>query len=455
MILKKSPIFFGIIAGDKIKALYYTRAHMRIITIGDNNYTKIFSFLKAQSNEVEDITHTVRAIINDVKNHGDVALVTYTNEFDKNELTVDQLRVTEQEIDEAYNATAPELIEALKLAADRIEAYQQKLKPQDITFTDTTEMVLSARYVPLDVVGICVTGESANNISSVLMNAIPARVAGVGKIIMICPTMSGSFNSGVLAAAKISGINEIYRIGGAQGVAAMTYGTGTIPKVDKIIGTGNAHIIEAKRQVFGEVGIDMLTGSSEILVLADENNRPEAIAADLLSQAEQDITARPILVTTSQNFGQRVITAVYDLMLSLERGSIARHAIENRGMVIIAQNMSEAVHISNLIAPEHLQLAVENPEELLDLITNAGMIFMGRYTPEAIGNYLAGPSSILPTASTSRFASGLGVADFLKMQSVIKCEKNTLSTLSTPVTHMAKAEGLTAHALSVLVRLKK
>ncbi len=428
---------------------------MRIITIADNNYSKIFTLLKSQNEGGNDVSATVRAIINDVKSHGDVALITYTNEFDKNELTTDQLRVTEQEIDEAYNATEPDLIAALQLAADRIKSYQEKIKPEDLMYTDESGITLGARYTPIDAVGIYVPGGKANYPSSVLMNAIPARVAGVSKIVMVCPASGGNINPTVLAAARISGINEIYRIGGAQSIAALAYGTGIVPKVDKIVGPGNAYVAEAKRQVFGEVGIDMIAGPSEILIIADENNKPEWIAADLLSQAEHDEMARSILVTTSQSFAQKVVTATYEMLQHLERKSIARQSIENRGMVIIAQNMSEAIHISNLIAPEHLELAVENPEELLGHITNAGAIFLGRYSPEAIGDYIAGPSHVLPTSSSARYSSGLSVIDFLKRQSVIGCTRESFTTLSESTITIAKAEGLTAHAFSVLARLQK
>lgn len=429
---------------------------MRIITVGDNNYSKIFSILKSQSEEIsEDISTTVRAIIKDIKSHGDVALITYTNEFDRNELTVDQLRVTQQEIDEAYNSTPVELRDALQLAADRIQAYQERIKPADVNYTDEAGVELGARYVSLDSVGIYVPGGKANYPSSVLMNAIPAMVAGVSKIVMVCPSGPDGINPVVLAAAKISGIKEIYRIGGAQAVAALAYGTNTIPKVDKIVGPGNAYVAEAKRQVFGEVGIDMIAGPSEILVIADDSNNPEWLAADLLSQAEHDEIARSILITTSQNFAQKVNSAVYELMQGLERRKIAQASIENRGLVIVAQNMSEAVHISNTIAPEHLELAVENPEELLAAVTNAGAVFLGRYTPEAIGDYIAGPSHVLPTSSSARFSSGLSVVDFLKRQSVIKCSREAFNTLAKPTFTMAESEGLGAHALSVSLRQKK
>ena len=428
---------------------------MRIITIADNNYSKIFNLLKTQDAEAENVVPTVKAIITDIKSHGDVALITYTNEFDHNELTLDQIRVTQQEIDEAYNSCDPELVKALEFAAKRIEAYHEKIKPVGVDYTDEAGIRLGARYVPVEAVGIYVPGGKANYPSSVLMNAIPARVAGVQRIVMVSPAPDSKLNPVVLAAAKISGVNEIYRIGGAQAVAALAYGTNTIPKVDKIVGPGNAYVAEAKRQVYGQVGIDMIAGPSEILVIADEHNDPNWIAADLLSQAEHDELSRAILITTSQNFAQKVVTAVYDLLQHLERKNIARRSIEDRSMVIIAQNMSEAVHIANMIAPEHLELAVENPDELLEIVTNAGAIFLGRYAPEAIGDYVAGPSHVLPTSGSARFSSGLNVMDFLKKQSIIGCSKEAFRTLGEPTVTIAKAEGLTAHALSAHLRQSK
>lgn len=428
---------------------------MRTITVSDDNYSKIFGLLKHEEEDTTAISQTVKAIIEDIRNHGDVALIAYTNKFERNELSLGQLKVSPAQIDEAYANCPPALLKALELSASRIKSYYEKLKPVDISYTDETGVLLGARYVPIEAVGIYVPGGKANYPSSVLMNAIPAKVAGVSRLLMVVPAQNGIVNPAVLAAAKICGVDEIYLIGGAQAIAALTYGTKIVPKVDKIVGPGNVYVTEAKRQVFGTVGIDMMAGPSEILIIADDNNNPDWIAADLLSQAEHDEEARSILITTSQSFAQKVITSVYEILQTMERQDIARKSIEKKGLVIVAHNISEAVHIANIIAPEHLELAVENPDEVLTHIINAGAIFLGRYTPEAVGDYLAGPSHVLPTVTSARFSSGLSVCDFMKRQSIVGCDKKSFDELAAPTVALARAEGLTAHALSILARAGK
>ncbi len=427
---------------------------MRTITIADGNFGKALQLLEINEEDQGNIRQSVTDIIRNVRVNGNDALLEYTNRFDRHNFTIGQLKVTQEEINSAYENLDPKLAKALELASVRIHGYYERLKPQDLDYIDTAGVRLGARHVPIESVGIYVPGGKASYPSTVLMNAVPARVAGVSNIIMVCPAPDGFVNPVVLAAAKICGITEIYKTGGAQAVAALAYGTTTIPKVDKIVGPGNAYVAEAKRQVFGYVGIDMIAGPSEILVIADDGKDPDWVAIDLLSQAEHDETARSILVTTSQSYAQDVINAVYENLNRLERKEIAEKSITNNGLVIVVKNLNEAAEISNLIAPEHLELAVEDPDSLLDKITNAGAIFLGRYTPEAIGDYIAGPSHVLPTVASAKFSSGLSVTDFLKRQSVIGCTKESFDELSTHTEMLAKVEGLGAHALSVAVRNK-
>ncbi len=428
---------------------------MRTITITGKDYSKLYGLLAINETSAPEIVQSVKDIISSVRQYGDVALLDYTNKFDRNKLTIDQLKARDNEIEEAYLWFSPDLKKALELSAERIQSYYEKLKPQDLNYVDDLGVTLGARHVPVNAAGIYVPGGKASYPSSVLMNAMPAKVAGVQQIVMVCPAPNGEVNPVVLAAAKICGITEIYKIGGAQAVAALAYGTQTVPRVDKIVGPGNAYVAEAKRQVFGQVGIDMIAGPSEILVIADENNDPNWIAADLLSQAEHDESARSILVTTSQNFAQQVIAAIYETMQKLDRKNIAREAIENNSIAVVVDNLEVAAEISNFIAPEHLELAIENPENLVPQLTNAGAIFLGRYTPEAIGDYIAGPSHVLPTVTGARFSSGLSVTDFLKRQSIIGCSETSFAQLAEPTLLMARSEGLSAHALSVELRTKK
>lgn len=428
---------------------------MRTVTVTDGNYSKIGALLAENEEEESSLRQTVSEIINEVKKYGDEQLVNFTNRYDRNNYALEDLTISQAEIDAAFKSLSTNTIKALELASVRIHAYYEKLLPSDVNYKDKSGVDLGARWLPIDAAGLYVPGGKAAYPSSVLMNAVPARVAGVKRIAMVTPAPQGEINPAVLAAAKICGITEIYRIGGAQAVAALTYGTKTIRPVDKIVGPGNAYVAEAKRQVFGTVGIDMIAGPSEILVIADDKNDPYWLAADLLSQAEHDETARSILITTSQSTAQQIISCVYELLPELKRYDIARKSIEERGLAIVARDLDEAATISNLIAPEHLELAVENPSELLKKITNAGAVFLGRYTPEAIGDYIAGPSHVLPTGSSCRFSSGLSVTDFMKRQSVIGCDNKSFKEIAGAAAHLANVEGLGAHALSITIRQGK
>jgi histidinol dehydrogenase len=324
--------------------------------------------------------------------------------------------------------------------------------PSDLDYVDKIGVRLGVRWQAIDSVGLYVPGGTAAYPSSVIMNAIPAKVAGVERIVMVCPAMDGQIAPIVLAAAKICGVSEIYRVGGAQAVAALAYGTETIAPVDKIVGPGNAYVAEAKRQVFGKVGIDMIAGPSEILVIADADNNPAWIAADLLSQAEHDVNARSVLITDNMQFAHDVVGAVYETLPKLARREIAEKSIENNGYVIVVKNMQQAADVANIIATEHLELAVADPDAMLPLIKHAGAVFLGRFTPEAIGDYTAGPSHVLPTAGTARFSSGLSIFDFMKRQSLIGCNADSFAQLAEATELLAKKEGLTAHALSVSIR---
>ncbi|PIR34240.1 MAG: histidinol dehydrogenase [Alphaproteobacteria bacterium CG11_big_fil_rev_8_21_14_0_20_44_7] len=425
---------------------------MRIITIKDGNLASITKMLRSEPEDFSGIRQIVRGIINQVQDEGDSKLIALTNQLDRNSLDISQLAVTQDELDNAYNSIDEDLRKSLELASVRVHNYYERQLPEDLEYTDKIGVRLGARWLAVESAGLYVPGGTASYPSSVIMNAIPARVAGVERIVMVCPAMDGKIPQVVLAAAKICGITEIYKVGGAQAVAALAYGTETIAPVDKIVGPGNAYVAEAKRQVFGVVGIDMIAGPSEILVVADDKNNPEWIAADLLSQAEHDTSAQSILITNSAQFAQDVIGSIYELLPQLTRRAIAEKSIETHGMAIVVENFDEAVKIVNLAAPEHLELAVEEPDELLKNIKNAGAVFLGRYTPEAIGDYIAGPSHVLPTMRNSRFSSGLSIFDFMKRQSIISCDEASFAELSEATELLANTEGLTAHALSISVR---
>ncbi len=425
---------------------------VKFSTTDSNFSTQLDSLLSMREKSEENIYKIVADIVKQVKGKGDEALLGYTEKFDRFAATVENIRVDEKEIANALALCSPELIKSLKIAADRIRSYSEKQLPPDLDYIDDSGTRLGHRWLPIDSVGLYVPGGLASYPSSVLMNAIPAKVAGVKNIVAVVPAPEGKLNPAVIAAAHIAGVNKIYKIGGAQAVAALAYGTQTITAVDKIVGPGNAYVAEAKRQVFGKVGIDMIAGPSEILVIADNKNNPSWIAADLLSQAEHDETAQSILITDDKNFAEAVIAEVERTLEGLPRRKIAEKSWQDYGAVIIVKNWQEACDMSNKIAPEHLELAVEQPETMLDSIHHAGAIFLGRYTPEAIGDYIAGPSHVLPTSRTARFSSGLSVFDFLKRTSFIGCSRKSLSEISKYAETMADSEGLSAHKLSVSIR---
>jgi histidinol dehydrogenase len=401
----------------------------------------------------QDVSAAVAAIIQAVRSEGDAALTSLTRRFDRFDLTTANMRIGHAEIAAARQQCSPELLAALELAAQRIEAFHRRSLPTDFRYVDAVGVTLGARWTPLDAVGIYVPGGLAAYPSSVLMNAVPARVAGVKRVAMAVPTPDGNISPAVLVAAEIAGVNEIYRVGGAQAVAALAYGTASIAAVDKITGPGNAYVAEAKRQVFGVVGIDMIAGPSEILVIADTANDPAHIAADLLSQAEHDAASQAILLTPDAGFAAQVCAAVEAQLHDLPRRDTASASWRDWGVVIVTQDLAEAASIANQFAPEHIELCVANPEALLPAIRHAGSIFLGRHTPEAIGDYVAGTNHVLPTSRTARFASGLNVTDFMKRSTIIGCTPESLQAIGAAAVTLATTEGLTAHAQSVALRL--
>ena len=411
--------------------------------------------LAAKRETAADVDADVAAIVAEVKASGDAALIAYTRHYDDFELTAATLRVAPSEIAHAHEACAPETLDALGLAARRIEDFHRRLKPADLEILDPTGLSLGARWGPIASAGLYVPGGTAAYPSSVLMNAIPAKVAGVPRVAMTVPAPKGAINPLVLAAAEIAGVDEIYRVGGAQAVAALAFGTATIAAVDKIFGPGNAYVAAAKRQVFGQVGIDMIAGPSEILVVADSANDPAWIAADLLAQAEHDVSAQAILIADDPDFADAVERALEVHLKTLPRAATARASWEKFGAVIVVDRLADAVPLIDRLAPEHLAIATENPEALAARVKNAGAIFLGRFTPEAIGDYIAGPNHVLPTARSARFSSGLGVADFMKRTTLIACGADGLAALGPATIALARAEGLDAHALSVAVRLNR
>ena len=400
-----------------------------------------------------DVAEETARIVADIRENGDRALLRYTARLDGFEAeSVDALRVSAREIEAARADCPPALMNALEAAEERISAYHARQMPEPLSYVDPAGVRLGARWTPLDAAGIYVPGGTAAYPSSVLMNAVPARIAGVERIAMAVPTPGGDVAPLVLAAAAIAGVGEIWRIGGAQAVAALAWGTETIRPVDKIAGPGNAWVAEAKRQAFGKGGIDLIAGPSEILVVADAGNDPAWIAADLLSQAEHDTVAQAILIADDARFADAVVEAAEDHLATLPRAEIARASWEDRGAVIVVGSLDEAPALIDRIAPEHLELAVEDPDGLAERVRHAGAIFLGRHTPEAIGDYVAGPNHVLPTAGTARFASGLGVLDFMKRTSIVGCDEAAFSAIAPAAVSLARAEGLDAHALSLTIR---
>jgi len=428
---------------------------MRIFKFSDPSFAAEFRRIEQRAEAVPaEIEQTVKAIIADVRGRGDAALFDLTKKFDRLELTAETLEVTAAEIDAAMKQVSGESLRALHLAADRIADYHAKQKQETWLSTDEADILVGQMVRPLDRVGIYVPGGKAAYPSSVLMNAIPAKVAGVGEVIMVVPMPGGEVNPHVLAAARIAGVDRIFKIGGAQAVAALAYGTATVPRVDKITGPGNIYVATAKQLVFGLVDIDMIAGPSEILVINDGSGKATHIAADLLSQAEHDELASSVLVTSCEKMACAVQAEVEKQLRELSRETIARQSIDNFGAIIIAQDLNEAIDFSNRIAPEHLELAVDNPFEILPQIRHAGAIFMGHFTPEAAGDYLAGPNHTLPTGGTARFFSPLSLNDFVKKSSIVSFSASGLQRLGREIVHIANLEGLEAHAKSVAIRLK-
>ncbi|HEX2146496.1 MAG TPA: histidinol dehydrogenase [Pseudorhizobium sp.] len=413
------------------------------------------AFLSTKREVSDDVNAVVKDIIDDVRHRGDAALVEYSARFDKIDLQAVGLRVRDEEIDAAVAATAPDVLDALRLAAGRIEKHHARQMPKDDLYEDDLGVGLGSRWTAVDAVGLYVPGGTASYPSSVLMNALPAKVAGVPRIVMVVPANGGVINPAVLAAAKIAGVSEIYRIGGAQAVAALAYGTETIEPVAKIVGPGNAYVAAAKRQVFGQVGIDMIAGPSEVLVIADGDNDPDWIAADLLAQAEHDVGAQSILVTDDRQFAMAVEQAVERQLQSLSRTRTAAQSWADFGAIILVEDLASAVPLANRIAAEHLELAVADPESLLSGIRNAGAIFVGRHTPEVIGDYVGGSNHVLPTARSARFSSGLSVLDYVKRTSILRLGPEQLAKLAPAAITLARSEGLDAHARSVSIRLNR
>ncbi len=429
---------------------------IQILKFSDSDFAAKFQRIEQRADEVPDgIEETVKAIIADVRQRGDVALFALSKKFDRIDLDATSIEVSEAELNTALAKVSKESLAVLQLAADRIATYHAKQKQETWLSTDEDDVLLGQMVRPLDRVGIYIPGGKAAYPSSVLMNAIPAKVAGVGEIIMVVPMPDGEANPHVLAAAKIAGVDRIFKLGGAQAVAALAYGTELVPRVDKITGPGNIYVATAKRLVFGQVDIDMIAGPSEILVINDGSGTAAHIAADLLSQAEHDELAAAILVTSSEVMAADVQREIETQLQQLRRETIARQSIDDYGVIIVAENLAEAIKFSNRIAPEHLELAVDNPFEILSAIRHAGAIFMGHHTPEAAGDYLAGPNHTLPTGGTARFFSPLSLDDFVKKSSILSFSESGLQRLGKEIIHIAELEGLEAHAKSVSIRLEK
>lgn len=428
---------------------------LTILKFDGAGFESAFETILQRAEQTPDgVEETVREIIAAVRLDGDEAVFAYTSQFDQLTLTAETVQVGEDEIDRAMQAVEPEALAALELAAERIAAFHRRQLEETWMTDDEPDIRLGQMVRPLDRVGIYVPGGKAAYPSSVLMNAVPAKVAGVEEIIMTVPMPGGEVNPYVLAAARLAGVDKIFRIGGAQAVAALAYGTASVPRVDKITGPGNIYVATAKKQVFGQVDIDMIAGPSEILIINDGSGNAAHLAADLLSQAEHDELASSILITTDADMALQVQTAVETQLETLSRSSIARQSIDTYGAVIVASDLQEAIDFSNRIAPEHLELAVDDPYAILDRIRHAGAIFLGHHTPEAAGDYLAGPNHTLPTGGTARFFSPLGVEDFVKKSSLVHFTPDGLKRLGKQIVQIAELEGLTAHARSVSIRLK-
>ncbi len=423
---------------------------IKILKYEQLSYDEIFAREEAKFNPTE----VVAEIIANVRRQGDRALLAYNKQFDGCELTA--LEVSQQEIDEAFAAVEPRFLEILRRAEENIRAFHQKQVRNSFIINENQGVITGQKVTPIEKVGLYVPGGTAAYPSTVLMDSVPAKIAGCKEIVMVTPPgPDGKVNPVILAAAKIAGVQRIFKVGGAQAVAALAYGTKSVPKVDKIVGPGNAFVAEAKRQVFGQVSIDMIAGPSEILVVADGNSNPAHVAADLLSQAEHDKLASAVLVTDSQELAEKVRDELERQIPLLSRAAIARESIDRNGKIIVANDLRVVIEIANEIAPEHLELMVDNPFDYLDGIRNAGSIFMGRYCPEALGDYYAGPNHTLPTSGTARFSSPLSVDDFVKKSQYTYYTKEALDRVGRDVAYFAQQEGLTAHAQSVISRFEE
>ncbi len=423
---------------------------IKIYKYGDVPNSEIFARVEPKMN----VEETVLDIIKNVRKFGDFALLDYTKKFDG--VCVQNLQVTETEIEEAYSSVDKDFIRILKRAAENITKFHTQQKREGFTIKNPDGTIMGQKITPVERAGLYVPGGTAAYPSTVLMDSIPAKIAGVKELVMVTPPdKQGKINPAILAAAKVAGVDKIFKVGGAQAIAALAYGTETIPKVDKIVGPGNAFVAEAKKQVYGEVSIDMIAGPSEILIVADEKSNPEHLAADLLSQAEHDKLASAVLVTTSMHLAEQVAKEIETQLALLPREEIARASIDNNGKIIVADDLLVAIDISNEIAPEHLELVVDNPFDYLDKIKHAGSIFMGRYCPEALGDYMAGANHTLPTSGTARFSSPLSVDDFIKKTQFTYYTKEALEDIADDVYYFAEKEGLSAHAESAIVRIRK
>jgi histidinol dehydrogenase len=426
---------------------------VRLDMSADGFEAKFEALLTSKRESSPDVDGIVAAIIADVRQRGDAALADYSLRFDRVDLARFGMAVTAREIDAAFDACDRAALGALEFARDRVLAYHQRQTPSDVSFVDALGVELGWRWRAIDAVGLYVPGGAASYPSSVLMNAIPAQVAGCARVVMAVPTPDGKINPLVLAAARIAGVSEIYRVGGAQAIAALAYGTETIRPVAKIVGPGNSYVAAAKRRVFGIVGIDMIAGPSEVVVLADSSADPQFIAADLLAQAEHDEAAQSILITDDARLAREVAHAVEAQLVELPRQPIAAASWRDNGAIILAPSLVEAVPLVDRLAPEHLEIMARNAEALSARIHNAGAIFLGEHTPEAIGDYVGGSNHVLPTARSARFSSGLGVLDFLKRTSVLRCDRRSLEVLGPAAIALGEAEGLAGHARSVALRL--
>ena len=426
----------------------------KILKSSDSDFLKKFhEVVNYDRSEILDVSSVVSDIIKNVRERGDAAVIEYTSKLDRNNEI--QLEVSNESVEEYIKDVPEDIKDALDLAAERIKNYHQKQLPADQSYQDENETTLGYFWRAVESVGIYVPGGTASYPSSVLMNAIPAKIAGVKDVTMVTPFTDGKINPSIMYAAKVAGVTNIYPIGGAQAIAALTFGTETIKPVNKIVGPGNIYVAEAKRQVSGTVGIDMFAGPSEVVIIADTNNEPKIIAADLIAQSEHDPSAQSILICNDESLANNVIKEVDDQISNLPRGEIARSSWDKNGYIIIAKNIDESFNLSNQLAPEHLELLIDNAESYLSKISNAGAVFLGKNTPEALGDYIAGPSHVLPTSRSAKFSSGLSVYDFLKKISLIGCTDKSLANLGEAAIKIATNEGLDGHARSIEYRLSK